>query len=272
LAVIVAFLIGLSRVYLVEHYVSDLLNGYLVGGRWLILGIACCEWHRPANHATASPRQRARASAFVAMAVGAALYISLTSVSPLNDFQGHRTQVIAYPMTLLTQTNLPHMTEVLTGVPRQPVNLIVTAPDAASLTKALAPEGWQAVARPELGRLAQAFLDDWMGRALPNSLVIPTFWDNRPRQFGFAKPAAPPFNDQRLHIWFWDSLVRSVDGQTVFIGTLTEEDPLRWTWQHQLRHPAGPHVPATLSGVVATLHQAGLGATAPYVLNSTAAL
>ncbi|MDP2779749.1 phosphatase PAP2 family protein, partial [Devosia sp.] len=38
------FLIGLSRIYLVEHYLSDVLNGYLVGALWALLGIWLAEW------------------------------------------------------------------------------------------------------------------------------------------------------------------------------------------------------------------------------------
>ena len=38
--------IGLSRLYLDVHYVSDVWAGYLVGLLWLIVGITVCEWIR----------------------------------------------------------------------------------------------------------------------------------------------------------------------------------------------------------------------------------
>lgn len=37
-------MVGLSRLYLDEHYVSDVLNGYLVGAVWLVLAISFSEW------------------------------------------------------------------------------------------------------------------------------------------------------------------------------------------------------------------------------------
>ena len=37
-------LIGLSRLYLGEHFLSDVLNGYLVGALWALLGILLAEW------------------------------------------------------------------------------------------------------------------------------------------------------------------------------------------------------------------------------------
>jgi membrane-associated phospholipid phosphatase len=52
MAVTLAFVIGLGRVYLIEHYLSDVLNGYLVGAMWLVVGIALAEWWRE-SHAPA---------------------------------------------------------------------------------------------------------------------------------------------------------------------------------------------------------------------------
>ena len=37
-------LIGLSRIVLNEHYLSDVLGGYLVGALWLMVGISVTEW------------------------------------------------------------------------------------------------------------------------------------------------------------------------------------------------------------------------------------
>ena len=39
-------LIGFSRLFLHVHYASDVIAGYLVGGFWLIVGIAIAEWRR----------------------------------------------------------------------------------------------------------------------------------------------------------------------------------------------------------------------------------
>ena len=42
-AATIVFLIGLSRLYLVEHYLSDVLNGYLIGALWALLGVWLAE-------------------------------------------------------------------------------------------------------------------------------------------------------------------------------------------------------------------------------------
>lgn len=37
-------LIGLSRIVLNQHYLSDVLGGYLIGGSWLAISISVTEW------------------------------------------------------------------------------------------------------------------------------------------------------------------------------------------------------------------------------------
>ena len=44
IAILFILLIGLSRVVLNQHYLSDVLGGYLVGAFWLTLGISITEW------------------------------------------------------------------------------------------------------------------------------------------------------------------------------------------------------------------------------------
>ena len=44
IGVTLAALIGLSRLFLGEHFLSDVLNGYLVGGLWAMLGIIWAKW------------------------------------------------------------------------------------------------------------------------------------------------------------------------------------------------------------------------------------
>lgn len=43
-AVFFAVLIGFSRILLNEHYLSDVIGGYLVGGLWLTVAISVTEW------------------------------------------------------------------------------------------------------------------------------------------------------------------------------------------------------------------------------------
>ena len=260
-AVVTAALIGFSRVYLVEHYVSDVLNGYLVGGFWLILGIAFCEWRRRRPRGHASRRRHWIATGCIVAAAGAAVVIASTTVSPMNDPFDRATRMIAAPADLLADAAVPTMTEVLSGAPRQRIDLIVTVPDSDRLIAAVEGAGWTQAPRPGLPLLALAVFDDWTGRPLPEPLVIPTFWDNRPTELAFAR-SAPDAGSQRLHLRFWDSLTRTAEGRTVMVATLTEEDPLDATTD-DATPPPGPAVPAALDQLTQALTAAGLAVDRP---------
>jgi membrane-associated phospholipid phosphatase len=39
-------LIGFSRVFLGVHFATDVVGGFLLGGAWLMVGIALSEWAR----------------------------------------------------------------------------------------------------------------------------------------------------------------------------------------------------------------------------------
>ncbi|WP_099827666.1 bifunctional DedA family/phosphatase PAP2 family protein [Oceaniglobus indicus] len=260
-AVTVAFLIGFSRVYLVEHYLSDVLNGYLVGALWLILGVAWCEWRRDRPRPPpAGPRAWAAAGCLAA-ALALTTYFAFTTANPLNPPVDPATRIIAQPAGLFEAQPLADSTESLVGVARQRVNLIVTAPDGKALATAMQNAGWLDAPRPGLGRLAAAVFDDVTGRALPDPLVIPTFWDDRPSTLGFAMPASGGSDDQRLHARFWDSRFRTARGETVFVGTVTREDPVEWAIDDDAAGLPNPDVSKVLSRLAADLRESGLKVT-----------
>lgn len=45
-ALVLIFLIGMSRIYFGVHYISDILAGYLVGAMWMVIGVALSEYQR----------------------------------------------------------------------------------------------------------------------------------------------------------------------------------------------------------------------------------
>ncbi|MCB0957917.1 MAG: bifunctional DedA family/phosphatase PAP2 family protein [Acidimicrobiales bacterium] len=51
-----ALAIGGSRIYLVEHYLTDVWNGWLVGGLWLMVGVAIAGWWQEGHPPADAPR------------------------------------------------------------------------------------------------------------------------------------------------------------------------------------------------------------------------
>ncbi|SHF94754.1 LssY C-terminus [Loktanella atrilutea] len=254
-ALITAFLIGLSRIYLIEHYVSDVLNGYLVGALWLILGIAFCEWRRGTHRASPHSGRYWAAFGSVTVAGVAAVALASATASPLNATSSPVFQVRNQPAALLGASALPGRTETLAGDPRQRVNLIVTVPDAADLIDAMQTVGWTAAPRHGPLRLATAVFNDWARHAIPDPFVIPTFWNDRPDTLAFALTVANERDGTRLHARFWDSRYRADTGAVVLIGTLTREDPLEWAVTES--DPVAP-VGGTLDQLAADLGNTGV--------------
>ena len=225
-AVTVAFLIGLSRVYLIEHYLSDVLNGYLVGALWLILGVAFCAWRQ--DRAGAPPiasRTRAKtAAATVGLALVCAVAVASIVSRPLNLPVTPLRATIADAQALFASGTLPRMTQTMLGADRQQINVLVQATGRDALAEAMAAAGWQAAPTPGPTRLVRGAMAYWRGSAAPVPLVFPTYWDGRPNDLGYSMPNEAG----RMHARFWRSGYRSPDGRVVFVGTIAVEDPLYW--------------------------------------------
>lgn len=265
-AITLAFLIGLSRIYLIEHYLSDVLNGYLVGGLWLVLGIAFCEWRRELAAPRLIPPGRnrglaARGAVGVALLAGVVLASVLTS--PLNTAKTGVDAVVTENFaTVLQSGDLKVTTATLLGNPRQNLNIAVLAPDAATLRAAMQTAGWTDAPRPGLLTLLAAGWADWTGGTLPQPLVIPTFWNNRPNTLGFEKIGATPPDGPRLHARFWRSRYRLPDGRAVFVGTLNQEDPLAWSAEDGRLPPLSDGFRKQVASLSDALAATGLSATA----------
>ncbi len=259
-AITLAFLIGLSRVYLVEHYLSDVLNGYLIGGLWLIVGVAFCEWRREFGSMGTPAKSRAPALGIVALTIVAALYLTSTLSAPLNRVATEPAVAVSEPMAVIASGMAPTGTETLIGDPRQPVNLVVAAPNSQTISAALVGAGWTPGPKPGPGVLFRAFWAGWTGGALPQPLVIPTFWNHKPSELGFALPGGGAGDGRQLHARFWQTDYLTTQGLRIFIGTLTSENPIGWAVDPDGTAPLSNPKPAQLDALLSALRASGLTA------------
>ncbi|WP_340109900.1 phosphatase PAP2 family protein [Pikeienuella sp. HZG-20] len=224
-AITMALLIGVSRIYLIEHYISDVLNGYLVGGMWLIAGIAFCEWRRTTIHVGVPRRRRLAALGVLSLTITVALYLASTHSRPLNAGAAAPAITVSGPMAIFTSEAAPTATETLTGDPREPIGLVVAAPDAQAISAAMQGAGWIPAPKLGLGVLSRAFWAEWTGAPPPGPRVIPTFWNDRPSELGFTAPDGGAGGGPPLHARFWRTGYRT-EGMPVFVGSLTSEGPV----------------------------------------------
>jgi len=73
---VLVLLIGLSRIYLGEHYISDVYSGYLIGTLWVITAIALLQWLIYKKFFTQkTPFRQAKTISIAMMSIAAGLYL-----------------------------------------------------------------------------------------------------------------------------------------------------------------------------------------------------
>tara|TARA_R110002110_G_scaffold69766_18_gene188073 strand:- start:702 stop:2798 length:2097 start_codon:yes stop_codon:yes gene_type:complete len=263
LAATLAFLIGFSRIYLIEHYLTDVLNGWLVGGLWLVIAIAIAEWWACTHSARTDAPSVARHFRLATAAAGVVLiaaagwtiatYDKARSVALLPSGP----QTVASAAAPFLDGTAPMIPESVTGTPLEPVNVLVSAPDRAALIRAMQSSGWVIAVPPSVSTVASALWADFSGNETATAPVTPYFWAGQPNDLAFEKPAGGANPKNRHHIRFWQSRFATSDGLRLFVGAASLDDALDWTLLHQV----DPDIDAERDALVRDLQAAGVAGT-----------
>lgn len=257
LAATLAFVIGLSRIYLIEHYFSDVLNGWLVGAMWLAIGIAVAEWMRETRSVPTASRPPALRIGAVALSAGfvalaswqVATYHKARNIPPQSVAD---VTVIDIP-ALFVSGKARAQTESLIGSPLEPINAIVLARDEAALTATMAKAGWTQANKPTISALARAGWAVLTNKEDDKAPVTPYFWRGQPNDVAFQKPAADKTLRKRHHVRFWRTKFVTPDGLRLFVGAASFDEGLNW----QLLHHIDPNIDAERDTLAADLEAAG---------------
>lgn len=260
LAVSLAFLIGLSRVYLLEHYLSDVLNGYLIGALWLVIGIAFAEWQAERSGLrksgrTVSPGWRKAAMGLMLVSALGAGWVITFYAKPLSIPAVAAAPLIATDVpALFRQGTLSAFTETIAGDPQEPINLVITARTADDLAAAMERAGWRRADSPNILTLSRAAWAVWTNQPDPNAPVTPYFWQGMPNDSAFQKPTADQTLRQRHHVRFWQTGIVTPDGDAIFVGAASFDDGIDWGVTHHI----APDVDAERDYLGQDLRQTGL--------------
>lgn len=221
-----AFTIGFSRVYLIEHFFSDVVNGWIVGGIWLVIALTVAEWLRERGwRGTRSGRWRkAAAAGTVTLAALGAAWLAVSAEPPRTEAPATPLAGVVDPTVAAGTRTLPLETLTLTGDVVAPASVILLAPDLDAVATALTNAGWRRVDPPTITSLAHAAWADLTGRPDPTAPLLPTFWQGQPQDAGFRGAA----DDVELRLW--DSGARAPDGTGIFLAVLSpvEDDGEAW--------------------------------------------
>ncbi|MCA8881678.1 MAG: VTT domain-containing protein [Rhodobacteraceae bacterium] len=223
---LVAFAIGLSRIYLVEHYLSDVVNGWLVGAMWVTLGVAVAEWLQSRKPTpTGSPPatgafRYAGVAAVVALACLAAANVWRYD-HPRNMPMPSSDVLLAESQDLAVADAFPSTTESLLGSSLGPISLIVLERDGDALSRAMRAAGWVPSRPPSPGLIVDALYSAVEGNEDPTVETVAHFWNGHPNDLAFVSRADGTREDRgrRLHARFWRSAYVTPDGMRVYAGT-----------------------------------------------------
>ena len=236
----IVFLVGLSRIYLDEHFLSDVLNGYVVGVLWSITGIFAAEhWGRAGRGAVATSPASARLR-WISAGILAVSGVALLLVA-VNYVQTPRLVVPRAEIQLDTSVEralkdgvLPARTESIIGTPQEPVSIIFSASDDAALLDIMAAAGWQVSDPPTIRTLSRAAVAAWLDRPYDTAPITPIFWNGWPQDFGFERSVPAEGLRQRHHARFWRVPTRDAGGFQVYVGTASFDTGIKWGLTHRI--------------------------------------
>lgn len=246
--------IGFSRMYLGEHYLSDVVNGFLVGAFWLVIGIAASE----ALSTGPIPPTRARGvlalgAGLLVLAVG--LFVAATSDKPVAPVNPAPTPVLLRSAAdLQLRPDFDPFAESLIGTRVEPVSMILIAPDAAAVHDAFMKAGWDAPAPPDLPGLVDAALAAWTNHPDPVAPITPYFRDGQPNDLAFQKPDSTDSLRRRHHLRIWQTPFRLAGGEMLFLATASFDDGLKWGLVHHI----SPDLDTERDAILRGLEQAGV--------------
>jgi len=253
------FLIGVSRIYLVEHYLSDVLNGYLVGALWALLGIWLAEWQRTRMQEVSPDAARpGKTAAMAGMLACAALAVWFA----VDNYQQTRNIPAVPAMVELNEPlksafatgRLPTYSESIVGLSQEPISLIILARDDASFTDAFSKAGWRQADRPGIATISRAAFAAWFNSEYDTAPITPSFWNGQPHDFGFQAETADKSLRKRHHARFWRSGFQMPDGQLIYVGTASFDEGLKWA----LTHHIDPNIDAERDFLATSLQDTGL--------------
>lgn len=239
-------LIGLSRLYLGVHYLSDVWGGYLIGALWLLLGITLSELLSPRIFDRLQYAAVKR-SVKIYLTIGASIagiivYIGFAARyhPPLNAHNAEipvmQTADAYAARDLFTQGQLPSYTETLIGNPQEPLHFIVEAESDARLMEVFTRAGFERADPASLTSLSKFAFAAIVNTEYANAPLASSFWNAMPHDFGFEKMTEKNTVRERHHVRIWKTPIITGDGKHVYVGTSSFDTRIKWGIMHAI-HP-----------------------------------
>jgi undecaprenyl-diphosphatase len=221
-------LIGLSRLYLRVHYLSDVIAGYLIGFAWLLGAIGFILYYK-LDHGAHAPQKkpRIRLAIIITLILEISAYAGLVGYyrSQLNLKQLEPTSEII--STNIVQDfkdyNLDQYSESFDGAEQEPISLIITASSTDLLIKDFGALGYTLADKPNFKALLTLFKKGLLNEPYANLPIAPSFWETRVDDLSFTKQVG----NERHYAIFWDSHFNTPNGKSIYLGLTGAKRPTR---------------------------------------------
>lgn len=247
-------LIGVSRIVLAEHYISDVWAGYLVGSLWLIVGISISEWLTSIgrikwdNPIQTSTYWIVLGNTLVAIC----LYIWLTLIwQPVRSITPVAKQVdLTTPITQYLSTHHISFTKTLIGENEQPIGFAIAVNSPESLISILRKAGWNVADETNTTNLVHLYKK---GMKYTTAPLAPTFWNGHINDFALEKTNKDRVKTTISTIRIWRTPYK-INHQNIFLGIARDYNGLRWGIVHQV----SPDIDSSTEYFLETLKSARL--------------
>ncbi|NTV55089.1 MAG: phosphatase PAP2 family protein [Candidatus Moranbacteria bacterium] len=259
LTLAIVFLVGLSRIYLGVHFLSDVWSGYLLGALWLIIGISIHESGNRKRKDTNVPvrmewgRLRSVTAAMLAIPVLWYGYQGLRYDPPraMVD-RTMETEVTDDVVGSFDRLGLPKYSETFSGTHQEPMSFFIVAKDDAAFVETMERSGWMRSDPVTVANMTTLAGASVMKTSYPRAPMTPSFWNTRVHDFGFQKQTSMKNVHARHHARFWKTPIRTEDGDTVYVGTASLDVGIKWIVTHRISPDIDTERETLLGDLVAT--------------------
>jgi membrane protein DedA with SNARE-associated domain len=231
ITILIIIAIGFSRVYLGEHYISDVWGGYLVGAMWLIIAVSFSEWlgYQTKSNKSMFPVGRARSISFALVFLAILFYagFSLRYHPALASAPSNKAIVVSKGTDIFTNEQMKY-TETLFGEKQEPVNFIFFAKHDGRLTSALQQAGWILTDRADISSFIKAIKALIMKIPYPSAPISPSFWNTKIQDLSFAKVTGANFLRNAHHVKIWRTNFLLKNGDNIYVGMVNANDGFKW--------------------------------------------